>query len=338
MPVPSVASIEIDMPLLVDVGRPNGKASRSHVRVPVSIPIVEMPVVGRFRKGADQPVEYRGRDGTPFRVLLDPATRWGHPTGEALAGKIGSVVQSRFLPPLGIEHALTGETVRSYGVPIGDWDKLEGYDLTAATPRVELAREAAWRNLSFSAGEIHVATPFPIWRANPEANSVALDDPSIDSSGFVINGQFGIRRLEAATAYVGAVHGGPAPQVQGAVQYIDPEYDRVDDLAPLAAALVSIIADEIGPELVELPAGLVGAFHEVDATRRTGELPERDRATEVLTAIVRLRDWIVSPAGANAPGHGRLEREWRKCRIRLLQVEGIVPLTGSAAPAPGGFR
>lgn len=102
--------------------------------------------------------------------------------------------------------------------------------------------------------------------------------------------------------------------------------------------MASRIAEEIGSEVVELPADLVGAFHEVDATRRTGGLVERDRATEVLSAIVRLRDWIVSPAGAGAPGHGRLEREWRKCRIRLLQVEGIVPLADPAALAPGGFR
>lgn len=338
MPTPSVASIEIDMPLTVDIRRPDGSALRCCVNLPIAIPVVEMPVVGRFLGGADLSIEYRGRDGTPFKALLDPLSRGGRPGPDVIAAKVGAIVQSRFMPPLKLGHALTGELVLTYGPPVGRWGHLDGCDLTAATPRVELAREVVRQNLSFSGGEIHVATPFPIWRANPEANSVALDDPSILSGEFVINGQFGIRRLDAAAAYVEAVRGGGAPDVYGAVQSIDPDYDRVDDLAPLATALASKIAEEIGSEVVELPADLVGAFHEVDATRRTGGLVERDRATEVLSAIVRLRDWIVSPAGAGAPGHGRLEREWRKCRIRLLQVEGIVPLADPAALAPGGFR
>jgi hypothetical protein len=337
MAVPATASIELDVPLLLDVRRPNGVASRSYVQVPISIPVVEMPVVGRFRKGADLQVEYRGRDGMPFRALIDPSSQSGR-TPDAVAGRIGVLLQSRFLPHLGHEHALTGEPVRNYGVPVGRWGGLDGFDLSAAEPHVELARRAASRSFAGCGGEIQVATPFPVWRTGPVANAVALDDRSIDSSAFVINGQFGIRRLEAAIAYVEAVHGGAAPRIHGTVESIDPEYDRVDDLAPLAAALASRITEELGSEVVDLPRDLVGAFHDVDATRRAVGVADRDRAVEVLSAIVRLRDWIDSPGGAGAPGHGRLEREWRNCRIRLLQVEGIVPLLGPAAPAPGGCR
>lgn len=337
MPASPTAPIVIDVPLLLDVRRPNGAATRSHVRVPLPIPVVEMPVVGRFLKGSDMPVEYRGRDGTPFRALIDPATRSGR-TPDAVAGRIGVLLQSRFLPHLGHEHALTGEPVRNYGVPVGRWGELDGFDLSAAGPYVELARQAASRNFASSGGDIHVATPFPIWRADPVANSVALSDPSIDTSAFVINCQFGIRRLEAAAAYVGAVHGGAGPRIHGSVQSIDPEYDCVDDLAPLATALAARISEEIGSEVVELPRDLVGAFHDVDATRRIGGISERDRAVEVLGAIIRLRDWIGSRGGAGAPGHGRLEHEWLNCRVRLLQVEGIVPLADPASPAPGGFR
>lgn len=337
MAVPATASIDIDVPLLLDIRRPNGAATRSYVRVPLQIPVVEMPVVGLFLKGADMPVEYRGREGTPFRALIDPTSQSAR-TPDAVAGRIGVLLQSRFLPHLGHEHALTGEPVRNYGVPVGRWGELDGFDLSAAGPYVELARHAASRHFAGSGGDIHFSTPFPIWRADPVANSVVLSDPSIDSSAFVINTQFGIRRLEAAAAYVAAAHGGGAPRIHGAVQSIDPEYDRGDDLAPLATALAARISEEIGSEIVELPRDLVGAFHDVDATRRTGGICERDRAVEVLGAIVRLRDWIDSRDGAGAPGHGRLEREWRNCRIRLLQVEDIVPLVGPASPTLDGFR
>lgn len=338
MPSSTTPSIEIEIPLLVDVRRSNGTASRSQILVPISIPVVEMPVVGCFLKGADLKVEYRGRGGTAFKALGDPLSPWGRPHPDVVAGQLGTIVQNRFMPPLGVEHALTGETVRSYGVPIGRWGHLDGCDLTAAVPRVEFAREAALRNLTCSGGEIHVAAPFPIWSANPEANAVSLEDPSIRSSGFVHNGQFGIGRLGAATAYVEAVAGRGPPQIYGAVQSIDPDYDRVDDLVSLAAALGPRIVEEVGSELVDLPSDLVGAFHDVDATTRAGGPGARDQAIELLTAIVRLRDWIDSPDGGLAPGHGRLEREWRKCRIRLLQIEGIAPLVDPPAAGPNSLR
>lgn len=337
MTMTTIAALEVHVPLLLDVRNPYGVASRSYVGVPMAIPATRMPVVGRFLKGADLEIEYRGRDGTPFRTLHDPLSpQGGNP--DAIAERIGRILQSRFMPPLGHQHSLTGKPVRNHAKTAGAWGDLDHFDLSAASPYVELARQAAWRNFASNDGVVHVATPFPVWHANPETNSVALDEPSFIASGFVANGQFGIGRLRAATAYVEAFDHETATRIHGAVQSIDPDYDRVDDLATLATALASRIEEEIGVKIVDLPTELVGAFHDVDATRRGGVPIERDRARELLTGIVRLRDWIESPDGADAPGHGRLEREWRKCRMRLQRIEGIVPASVPTSARPGAFR
>lgn len=337
--------------LLVDVVDRGGTGRRISVRVEASTPtfVEPLPVVARFRLageltmvGGDYPrapgkvAEYLGHAGRfylPARPWMEPGSL-GHGSADPFELCIDELRMLGVHHTSRDRHAATGLSIPSDPVgPPEPWTpKLaERYDLAWAEPVVERFRAAVGDKLLVAGGDFMKAAAPPIWWANPDAHHISLEEPRFPSTYLRNADRFAWSSLDSARRYLAALgFRQEEPAILGGVDFVDPIYDREDDLRSLCSVIAPWIANRWARHLADLPADLVRHCHDA-ANWSDDAFPER-------ADVIRLASALTELLTRSGPLPDVRRGEWPQhavdaLRVRLHAVEGVQPY--GATPSDG---
>lgn len=327
----AVRKHEIDVQACCDVVQLDGAPKRLTLSVSCTLEEVgPLPVAADFVLNDDDHLRYFGHDGGAF-VDFDLQASCSHINIQG-----GLAEYLRLVEALPVPVPVDGRLHRVTRRLVGD-AMLAGYvrhsnpadtapyeDDGAIEATATAVREAVGRHVVLSEGRRFTRMPLPVWDVWHNRREIDLElhlRPRYSLNGMA---EFAAGRLDAARAYCDVGMEGADPfRTNGVVEYLDPAFVEIDDLALVAGRAGRFVSSQLRHDLIAMPPHMIRRWHEAAQASVSLQGGEAWRARDCLRSVADLMVYAEDPSnGCNVRDEMAF---WQAHRRRIFEVEGIQP-------------